>query len=89
MAFKLGDRVTWESSSNGSTTRKQGVIVLVVMPRTDPRMGELARKLGATSNYGGGMRRNHESYVVSVVRGKDGSAKPALYWPNVNKLEPT
>lgn len=81
MKFKCKDRVTWTSSSNGSTKAKTGVIVDVIPPRG--RLSAAHRDFGL-GNYG--TTRDHESYIVHVA-GKTAKAKGKRYWPRVNKLQ--
>lgn len=80
MSFKIGDKVTWTSSSNGTTKTKTGAIVDVIPPKG--RIPEIHREFGLE---GYGMPRDHESYVVHVP-GKTDKAKGKRYWPLVNKL---
>lgn len=70
--FKVGDRVTWTSSSAGVTKTKTGVIEAVIPA------GQ--RAPGKNRGYS----RNHESYTVRV-RNQSGSR---LYWPLVAHLHP-
>lgn len=75
--FKIGDRVTWESQAQGSTTKKTGTVIEVVGWRRRP----------STIRHDG--TRDHESYVVEVQppptkRGR--ARKPVRYWPVVSKL---
>lgn len=72
MTFRVGDRVKWVSSSNGSTLGKAGDIMEIVKAGNKPILDV------------SGFRRIHESYVVEV---KIGNRKPRLYWPRVSKLE--
>ena len=83
----LGAVVRWSSQAGGNWQTKEGTVVKVVQPKTDPCMLELARSLKARSNWGGGGWRDHESYVVSVPGGKTAKAKPVLYWPVASKLQ--
>jgi hypothetical protein len=71
--FKVGDKVTWSSSDK----EKTGVIVAVI-----PADGYVAQvfpdiKKGGSA-WGGGLCRNHESYIVQV--------KKRYYWPRVGNL---
>lgn len=88
MQFEAGDRVTWASQASGGWTEKTGEVVKVVPPKAYSEVGRIAEELGARSAFGGGMPRDHESYVVKVQPGKTGNAKPVLYWPVVSKLRP-
>lgn len=87
--FKVGDRVKWGSGAGHGWTEKIGVVLLVVEPRVHP--GEfIANKVKAGTHltkYGGGLGRDHESYVVEVSVGKTGKAKKVLYWPRVSAME--
>lgn len=86
--FKVGSKVTWSSQAHGSRTTKVGTIVAVVPPGGSPSRAFAAvrKTLNARSAFGGGMARDHESYLVSVTVGKTDKAKPALYWPLVSQL---
>lgn len=92
MKFNLGDSVEWTSSAAGGTKTKRGIIVHILRSGTrwldiEPRLRE---KHSAGSAYGGGYKRDHESYAVlvqppaSIKTGK--RPKPVLYWPVVLKL---
>lgn len=87
MRFKLGDEVTWVSTSNASTTMKMGRVVSVIPAGRDPRefVTQARRQHEAGSKFGYGRRRNHESYLVLV---RDGKKKAHIYWPRVSQLEP-
>lgn len=94
--MNLGDTVTWESQANGRTKTKTGIIVGIVP--AGRRMGLLhyiaglntvgeARTKYATGPIeGGGLCRDHESYLVAVKTGKTAAAKLTLYWPRVTSL---
>jgi hypothetical protein len=84
--FANGDDVSWKSQAGGGWATKTGTIVAVVNAKTQPKFDTLMRKHGARSNYGGGMRRDHESYIVLVPCGKTDKAKPILYWPRAAAL---
>ena len=84
MKFKKGDKVTWKSQAMGSETTKRGKIVKVLPP------GVAAWEVSADlpnhiSVSGGGMARNHESYIVFVPSPK-GKRLPKMYWPRVSAL---
>ena len=95
----LGDTVVWESQANGRTKTKTGIIVGIVP--AGRRMGLLhyiagaitigeARTKYATGPIdGGGLARDHESYLVAVKTGKTDAAKLTLYWPRVSALRLT
>ena len=80
MTFKLNDKVTWTSQSQGSTKTKVGTVVEVLPPKK--------RLLREHMDYGlyGGNPRDHESYVVHVP-GKTDKAKGRRYWPHVSALK--
>lgn len=82
--FRVGDLVTWTSQSSGSTMTKTGRIVVVLGPDSDPLWNPECnpKKHAATARYGGGIPRNHESYVVLVEKGR----RRILYWPRVSQL---
>lgn len=79
-ALIKGDKVSWTSTSNGSTIKKVGTITRVVEAGLTPNSWDC-------SEYGGGAPRDHESYVVEVS-GPRGGVKQ--YWPRVSalRLEP-
>lgn len=81
MSFKLKDKVTWTSSSNGSTKSKTGVVVEVV-----PACARIADVHSEYGLAGYGLPRDHESYVVHVA-GKTEKARGKRYWPLANKLK--
>lgn len=92
--FEIGDQVKWSSQAKGYETVKKGVIFAVIREGQDPTTlrGSLnpgARKNGTLGTYreafGGGIGRNHESYVVRVPSGSV-RRKDTLYWPRVNQL---
>jgi len=77
MALKLGQKVAWWSSSNGSRTKKKvGVIVTVVAPKTAPP-ADIKRA---------GLPRDHESYVVEVFKDPIKQTGRRYYWPRVSVL---
>ena len=80
MKFEVGMNVTWISSN----TRKRGVITDVVPA------GRTPREIGKPKAGGGGMYRDHETYVVRgrklTSRGEEYGPK-ADYWPLVSLLE--
>jgi hypothetical protein len=85
--FKVGDKVAWTSQAKGVKTEKHGEIVAVV-PACWSINGihrEIVKATGASSTWGGGMPRDHESYLVLVRQG--GARKPKLYHPRVSALE--
>lgn len=101
MTFKVGDKVTWDSQANGSCTKKTGVVILVVPPKTRPGniLPDDVRAAHTTTIDPRSIGRPHESYVVSVhpsiasrhltggrVIGNHPPAKRRLYWPNVSAL---
>lgn len=86
MQFQVGQDVTWLSQAQGSATRKEGTVAQIVAAGAKPNIQGLSRKHGARSAYGGGMARDHESYVVLVPGGKTDKAKPVLYWPRAAAL---
>lgn len=84
--FKVGDRVTWTSQSQGSTTTKSGEIIAIVPAGSTPHRIMLPDKYRNCRCMYDGMRRDHESYIVAVIPGKTGKASPQLYWPRVSLL---
>lgn len=93
MTFQLGDKVTWVSQANGGHTRKVGMVVGVIPPgregadRLRHHIDALVKAGTHRSSYGGGLSRDHESYLVEVVVGTP-RAKRVLYWPVTKLLAP-
>lgn len=78
--FKIGQTVTWTSSSNGSTTTKTGFVEVVI-----PTKGRIPYEHKSELS-GVGMPRDHESYLVRVPA-KTARGKGKLYWPIASKLK--
>lgn len=74
--FRIGQLVTWTSSSAGTAKKKTGVVERVCPPGHRPTdiLGEKC-----------GLQRGHESYVVVVKETK--AHRPRRYWPIASKLE--
>jgi hypothetical protein len=89
--FEVGDEVTWASQSLGFWKQKTGTVVAVVPARTSPKtyIDAVAKqhKGHVVRTDGGGLLRNHVSYLVLVVAEAPSKAKPKLYWPIVSKLQ--
>lgn len=87
--FKVGSKVKWQSSAAGSWTEKQGIVVAIIPATADVRREIDTRVKAGThrSNYGFGMPRDHESYLVEVRQSMKGKA--ILYWPVVSRLQRT
>jgi hypothetical protein len=84
--FTYKDKVKWRSGAGGRYTKKAGEVVVVVPPfAAPPHFSKLRDRYGAKDAYGGGSRRDHESYIVLVPH--PGKGKPTLYWPRVSGLE--
>jgi hypothetical protein len=80
MTFKVGDRVKWISSH----TPKEGVVTHVVLP------GQRPKHVGVFNAGGGGMSRDHDSYIVrgqKVDHRGEVQRRAANYWPIVSLLE--
>lgn len=80
MDFKVGDKVTWTSSSNGTTKAKAGTVEAVIPAGKRPTQEQMHE----ADSFGLG--RNHQSYLVRVP-GKTERSKGKLYWPIANKLK--
>lgn len=85
--FKVGDEVSWRSSSSGTTKKKKGSILKVVPAGYYP-----SQLLGGNYEMGNkykvmfdGLGREDESYLVLVPAPRGG--KPRLYWPRVKHLK--
>ena len=94
--MNLGDKVEWTSQAGGRTKKKTGVIVAIVPARNRHRLTQCIPGLNMSQVYskyntgpidGGGLSRNHESYLVEVKTGKTEAAKKSLYWPRVSGLK--
>jgi len=90
-AFKVNDEVSWRSQSLGFWKEKRGIIVAVVPARMSPKkyidaIIEL-HKGHVVRTDGGGLLRNHESYLVFVEPSGMSQAKSKLYWPVVSQLK--
>ena len=73
LPFKVNEPVRWISSN----TRKEGVVVAIVPPRSHPRNVGF-NKLGDTS-----LPRDHESYIV---KGGVPGQRQTAYWPLTSLL---
>lgn len=84
--FNIGDKVTWVSQAGGFYKQKTGIVSHIIPANRSFRdiiKKEVERNF--ISNYGGGFKRDHESYVVLIpATGKRG--KPHLYWPKASVL---
>ncbi len=85
--FKVGDKVQWTSQAAGSTKTKVGVVVGVVPAASSIERHPVFRDWNERLCYGGGLLRNHESYLVAVEYGTpQHGIRKALYWPRVKGL---
>ena len=75
--FEIGDKVRWESHSQGKWTTKTGVVALIVPTLATPAYN--SPELLKNYQYG----RDHVSYMVRVQIGK---RQPRYYWPRVSAL---
>jgi len=89
--FKVGDWAEWTSTAGGSTKTKNGECVVVV-----PIGGKAyeyaaalcveSKKLYVASTMdGGGLPRDHESYIFALPPKPKGRVRK-LYWPRVKGL---
>jgi hypothetical protein len=79
--YAVGDRVEWQSSASGTTKRKQGKVVAIVMPEED---AALKMPLGTLPSQLKGQRFSGiPRALVEVPRGGQ-SAKCDYYTPHVN-----
>lgn len=78
--IEIGDKVRWTSSG----TQKRGTILAIVPSGLKPA------DMGFPKAGGGGMSRNHESYVVKGRRlnskGEE-TGSTSLYWPHSSLIE--
>lgn len=79
--MKKGTQVSWWSQAGGSLTKKVGKIVEVVPANRFPNWDHYP---GHNKIDGGGLFRNHTSYLVEVPQPR--KRKPKLYWPLVKHL---
>ena len=83
--FKHGDEVRWTSQSSGTVKEKRGRIVCVV--NAGQHVGNLVYTAcghyDAKSEWGCGLCRGHESYLVLTVDGN----RRRIYWPRVSALK--
>lgn len=80
--FELGDLVSWESQSQGSTTVKCGTVVRLIGKGHKPPLGFYRSTHRIMFD---GMVRDHESYLVEMP--STGKGKPVLYHPRVSQLQ--
>lgn len=74
--MNIGDKVRWQSQSQGRATIKEGEIIhILTIGQAPPK--ELFPSLWKGCGPGNG--RNHETYIVKVGN--------KLYWPRVSALE--
>ena len=78
--MEIGDEVTWGSQAGGYTKEKMGIIVAIVPAGVGVVDAYPEIRTGGSA-WGGGISRNHQSYVVKVGK--------KLYWPLVNHLQRT
>lgn len=78
MTFEVGDKVTWISSN----TQKVGEVIAVVPA------GKTPAEIGHPKAGGGGIQRDHETYVIRGQQIWKGQVQPrkALYWPYVSLI---
>lgn len=85
--MEKGQKVEWISSNK----KKQGEIIEVLNPTDHPLTVFYNKRLDdkgfSFSSYGGGMRRDHKSYLVALHETKKVRVRK-LYWPNVSLLKP-
>jgi hypothetical protein len=84
-AYSNGDQVQWTSQAGGCAKTKIGAVVQIVVAGTMPDWDGLMNKHNANARYGGGLTRNHTSYVV-LVPSATGRGRPTLYWPVASGL---
>lgn len=80
--LSAGDTVRWSSQAGGRTTSKKGFIRAIVPAGVDfaTIFNKLPEASQYISEYGGGIPRNVESYII-VVPGKTKRQSPRAYWP--------
>lgn len=85
--MQKGQKVEWISSYK----KKQGEIIEVVDPNNLPLTvfyNKGLHKNGFSFNsYGGGMERDHKSYLVALHEDKKVRVRK-LFWPRVSLLKP-
>jgi len=82
--MEIGDKVEWFSSG----TKKQGIILEKIKPNQEPLdvILPLQQTKKYVSTYGGGKKRDHESYIVAVD-GNTNKSRKKIYWPMVSQLK--
>ena len=81
--FKLGDKVAWQSQSQGAWKEKVGTIVAVIPPKTQPNRQQFPSLF---SGAGPGSGRHKESFIVEVPHPGPRAGKPRIFWPHVGLL---
>jgi hypothetical protein len=88
MPFKLGQKVTWTSHGRGIYTTKSGEIEAIVPTGVSPNAYFREKAgIGMLKINFDGYPRDHESYLVGVMRGKIENPEIVLYWPKVKQLK--
>jgi len=77
LKFSINDKVRWNSQAAGIWKEKRGVIIAIVAPKREAV--PIADKFAFPFRYGGGVWRDHESYLVLVDN-------KVIYWPRVAAL---
>lgn len=82
--------VTWQSSSQGSTTEKTGVIVRFIPPfqqpiKLDPWLAELRP---SQLKFNPEESSKNERYLVKIIVSNRVGTKDVYYAPRANALEP-
>jgi len=85
--LKVGEPVSWSSQAGGNVRHKTGFVFAEIPSKTDAGNVIRAAEQAGThrSTYGGGIPRNHVSYVI-VVPAKTSKGLPVLYWPVASNL---
>jgi altronate dehydratase len=83
--FKVGDTVTWSSSSSGTTSTKKGQVVAIVQKGASP-FNKITKKMQreCALAFKCDSVRNHQSYLIRVSRGE--GRKDFIYFPRVSLL---
>lgn len=89
--MQVGDTAEWESQGQGKTTIKRGTVLYLLPPKISParmvmELGKTHRVMFKTSDWSYLHGRDHESYLISVKRGKTEKSLPGLYWPDTRRL---
>lgn len=96
--LKVGAKVRWSSQAGGRTVKKCGENICIVPAGKQPftikendqknyALPDGQKIPYARTRYGGGISRNHVSYIVRVPSPKNPHAAETYYWPRASALQ--